>query len=349
MNLPTFLKKIDSLLKDKSITELMWNSHNSAFVEKEGHLVEINSPFVDAFEYERWISEFAQIYGGPADVFDCILPDGSRAHVTRPPCSPYASTLTIRKFSNHHRGLEALIKAGFLSEKAAVFLKACVRSKKNIVISGATGAGKTTLMNALLSESAHEERIITVEDVAEIQINRKNWVRLLSDVKNGRTARECLVGCLRMRPDRIVVGECRSSETLEMLQMMNTGHDGSMTTVHSNSSYDSISRLETLILFNAGADIPLRALRRQIVDAIDLIVHVSRNENGKRNVEEIIELVGMEGEIITRTALFKRVPTIFSQTVLKATGLTPTFLTEIMKGPIALPQNFFDQETFEAG
>jgi pilus assembly protein CpaF len=193
----------------------------------------------------------------------------------------------------------------------------------NILISGATGAGKTTLLNALASLISENERIITVEDVAEMQLQHKNWVRLLARPESpGATVRDCLIGSLRMRPDRILVGECRSKETLEMLQIMNTGHEGGMSTIHANSTGDALTRLESLILFHAGAEIPLRALRRQIVDALDLIVHMGRAPTGERYIQEIMEVSGMEGDIITRQSLFKCAR---GSHELKMTGQVPKF------------------------
>lgn len=319
------LKPLESLLSNSSLSEIMFNSFNAVFAERDGKLIEVISPFDSDAAYV----ELIDYLWSASTLGDGILPDGSRYHITRPPVSPMGPTLTIRKFSSAHRNLEALVKLGAMDTKAAQFLRACVLGRMNILISGATGAGKTTLLNALASIIPESERIITVEDVAEMQLQHKNWVRLVARNENpGASVRECLVGSLRMRPDRIIVGECRSKETLEMLQIMNTGHEGGMSTLHANSTGDALTRLESLILFHAGAEIPLRALRRQIVDAIDVIVHVARLPSGERYVQDIMEISGMEGEVITRQSIFKCATETKS---LKMTGQVPKFHHQLDK------------------
>jgi pilus assembly protein CpaF len=275
-----------------------------------------------------------------------MLPGGSRFHVTLPPQSPDGPTLTIRKFVLTHRGLESLVTAGALSAKAARFLEACVGARLNILISGSTSAGKTSLLNALCDKVPLRERIITLEDVPEIQLNHPNWVRLVSvHGERGSSLRDCVTGALRMRPDRIVVGECRSLEALEMLQSMNTGHDGGMTTIHANSAGDALTRLESLILIHSGTEIPIKTLRRQIVNALDMIIHLTKLGDGRRHIEEILELESMEGEIITRMTIFKRTgPNDASKLV--CCGLVPTFAKHF-EGENALPRNFFDPLAYE--
>ena len=247
-----------------------------------------------------------------------------------------------------HHGLESLVENGAITKKVAQFLEACVHARINIMISGATSSGKTTMLNALCSKVDIKERIITIEDIPEVQLGHPNWVRLVGvPDERGGTLRDCVVGSLRMRPDRLVIGECRSSEALEMLQAMNTGHDGGMTTIHANSSKDTLTRLESLILFHAGADVPLKSLRRQIVDALDMIVHLRKDRNGRRVVEEILGLESMEGDIITRTVLFKREQVRGGTTKLVSTGLVPRFNERFKDRGVPLPQFFFDPMSYE--
>lgn len=339
------------LLNDSDINEIMWNGYNKAFLEWNGTMSSFISPFKSAGEFEDLLKDLAQVKntvssGGLS--FDGILADGSRFHVTLPPLSPNEPTLTVRKFSKHLKQLTDLIATGFMSKKLAMFLSACVKAKLNILISGATGAGKTTLLNVLSSLADPRERIITIEDIPELRLKQTNWVRLLA-VKDRMSVRDCVVGSLRMRPDRLIVGECRSSEALEMLQALNTGHEGGMTTIHANSSEDALTRLESLVLFHAGADIPIRPLRRQIVDALDVIVQVKKGSGGQRYIEEVLEVVGMEGDIITRLPLFKR-PTNkaeFGKTI--TTGHPPHFLQRLESKGLILPKGFFDPAILEEG
>jgi Flp pilus assembly CpaF family ATPase len=342
-------KILEELLAQTDIDELMFNGHRHLFVERQGLLEAWASPFTSSRVFDDLIAKICQLQNTTSATgldYDGMLPDGSRFHVTKPPLSPDGPTLTIRKFSAANRGLDNLVGNGFLSQKAARFLEACTLARMNIVISGATSSGKTTLLGALASRIPLNERVITIEDIPEIKLSHSNWVRLLAVREDkGVSVRECLIGCLRMRPDRIIVGECRSSEALEMLQAMNTGHDGSLTTLHANSSNDVLSRLEALVLFHAGAEVPLKALRRQIVDAVDLIVQVRKSPGGRRQVEEIVELVGMEGDVITRSPLFK-IAGPKAQEKLMSTGHVPTFLKRIEERGIHLPRDFFDPKSF---
>ncbi|PYS43016.1 MAG: hypothetical protein DMG14_02090 [Acidobacteria bacterium] len=348
--MPPELEVLTRILVDEHLNELMFNGHQHAYAEREGKLQPITSPFKNEHDFEEALT---LITGMPNTViigrlqWDGMLPNGSRFHITRPPHSPDYATLSIRKFMPKHRGLESLVVAGALSKKAGQFLDACVRARVNIMISGSTSSGKTTMLNALCSRVDISERIITIEDIPEIQLEHPNWVRLVAvPDERGGTLRECVVGSLRMRPDRLVVGECRSAEALEMLQAMNTGHDGGMTTLHANSSKDTLTRLESLILFHAGAEIPLRSLRRQIVDALDLIIHLKKDRNGKRQVEEILGLESMEGDIITRTSLFKREATK-NDSKLLSTGMVPKFVERFKERGVPLPQYFFDPMALE--
>ena len=341
----TDLNMLSKILADPTLNELMFNGHQHVFVERGGRLQPVPSPFKDEREYEQMLTTLSEL---PNTVkigrlqLDGMMPDGCRFHITRPPQSPDYATLSIRKFVPMHRGLENLVGTGALSKKAGQFLEACVRARLNILISGAASAGKTTLLNALCSKVGLGERIITIEDIPEIQLDHPNWVRLVGvPDERGGTLRDCLIGSLRMRPDRIVVGECRSTEALEMLQAMNTGHDGSMTTLHANSTKDALTRLESLILFHSGAEIPLKSLRRQIVDALDLIVHLKRSSGGRRQVEEILGLESMEVDIITRSSLFKR-DSVKDDSKLRSTGIVPKFMDRFKDRGISLPQFFFD-------
>ncbi len=334
-------------LSEPTVNELMFNRHDQFFVEREGRMELASSPFQSEAQFEALLDQIGKLKTANTANgldFDGILPDGSRFHITRPPLSPYASTLTIRKFSAVYRGLEKLISSGLLTSKSARFLEACVLARMNIIISGSTGAGKTTLLNALCSKVPLHERVITVEDIPEIQMSHPNWVRLVSvrgAEGKGAAMKDCLVSSLRMRPDRIVVGECRSNEAVEMMQAMNSGHEGSMTTLHANSTGDALTKLETLIIFHSGVDIPLKSLRRQIVDAVDLVVQVKKNADGKRQVEEIMEVVGMENDTITRLSLFK-LDGQKGRGRLKGTGQPPTFVKRFEERSIILPKDFFD-------
>src|SRR5215471_8405921 len=345
MMVTTDLNMLSKILADPTLNELMFNGHQHVFVERGGRLQPVPSPFRDEREYEQMLTILAEL---PNTIkigrlqLDGMMPDGCRFHITRPPQSPDYATLSIRKFVPMHRGLENLVGTGALSKKAAQFLEACVRARLNILISGAASAGKTTLLNALCSKVGLGERIITIEDIPEIQLDHPNWVRLVGvPDERGGTLRDCLIGSLRMRPDRLVVGECRSTEALEMLQAMNTGHDGSMTTLHANSTKDALTRLESLILFHAGAEIPLRSLRRQICDALDLVVHLKRSLQGRRHIEEIIGVESMEGDIITRTSLCRRDDSKANGKLLSS-GIVPGFLEQFRTHGVTLPAYFFD-------
>jgi pilus assembly protein CpaF len=345
------LAPIEHLLADDQMNELLFNGYDQAFAERSGQLAPITSPFTRPEEFEQALAALTQL---PHTVsigrlqFDGMMPDGSRFHITRPPQSPDHPTLSIRKFVSKHQDLEHLVQAGTFSKKTAQFLEACVRGRLNILISGSTSSGKTTLLNALCSKANLAERIITIEDVPEIQLQHPNWVRLVAvPDERGGSLRDCVVGSLRMRPDRIIIGECRSSEALEMLQAMNTGHDGGMTTIHANSTKDALTRLESLILFHAGAEIPVRSLRRQIVDALDIIIHLRKETKGARVIEEILGVESMEADVITRVSLFKREQVRGGGSKLLSTGMVPSFVERLRDRGASLPQFFFDPMAFE--
>jgi pilus assembly protein CpaF len=280
---------------------------------------------------------------------DARLQDGSRVNAVIPPISLVGPVLTIRKFSKNPISVEQMVQFGSITNEAVQFLKACVESRLNIIISGGTGSGKTTLLNVLSSFIPSDERILTIENAAELQLRQEHVVTLESRPPNieGRgeiTIRDLVINALRMRPERIIVGECRGGETLDMLQAMNTGHDGSMTTAHANTPRDAVSRIETMCLM-AGMDLPVRAIREQIASAVDVIVQQERMRDGTRKIVTVAEVSGMEGDVITMTDIF-----VFEQTGtengrivgrLRPTGLRPKFMDKIEASGIHLPPSIF--------
>jgi pilus assembly protein CpaF len=329
---------IQPLLEDPTITEVMVNRYNLVYIERNGKLMKTNVAFEDDAHILRVIERIVLPLGRRVDAdsptVDARLPDGSRVNAVIPPVAIDGPSLTIRKFSREKLTVEQLIEYGSLTKSMADFLRACVLARLNIVISGGTGSGKTTLLNVLSSYIPENERIVTIEDAAELRLDQEHIVRLESKPASveGRgtvTIRDLVRNSLRMRPDRIVVGECRGGEALDMLQAMNTGHDGSLTTIHSNSPRDALSRLETLTLM-AGMDLPLRVVREQIASAVDLVVQTSRLKDGSRKVTAITEVAGMEGETIVMTDIFKYEQTGIGpeETVIgdmKPTGIRPMF------------------------
>ena len=345
---------IQSLLEDEDISEVMVNGPKKVFVEKKGRLTKSAVTFDDDDHVLRVIDRIILPLGRRVDAdtptVDARLPDGSRVNAVIRPVSIDGPSITIRKFKKDKLSIQQLIDYGSLTSQMAEFIRACVLSHLNIVISGGTGSGKTTLLNVLSSFIPEEERIITIEDAAELQLQQDHVLRLETKVPNidGRgavTIRDLVRNSLRMRPDRIVVGECRGGEALDMLQAMNTGHDGSLTTLHSNSPRDAISRMETMVLM-AGMDLPLKVVRQQISSAVDLIIQQSRLKDGSRKVTAITEVVGMEGEIVVLTDIFK-----FEQTglgeggkilgELKATGIRPIFGPRMEASGIKLAAEIF--------
>jgi pilus assembly protein CpaF len=307
------LGPIEMYMRDDSITEVMVNGHHQIFVEKEGQLIEVPERFVSEEHLQRTINKIVEPLGRKVDAssptVDARLPDGSRVNAVVPPCAVDGATLTIRKFSKDRLMINDLVDFGSLDEGMAEYLEACVITKLNILVSGGTGTGKTTLLNALSGFIPERERIITIEDAAELRLNQRHVVRLETKpplLRNDSevTIRNLVKNSLRMRPDRIVVGECRGGEALDMLQAMNTGHDGSMTTIHANSPRDAISRLETLVLM-AGMEIPISVARRQISSAINLIIQISRIRDGSRKVTQITEVGGIEGENVVMQPMFE--------------------------------------------
>ncbi len=304
---------IERLLRDETVTEVMVNRSDLVYVERKGKMIETDVHFVNNGHIERVINKIIKPLGRVANrenpLVDARLPDGSRVNAVVAPCAIDGPNITIRKFSKTPFTIKDLINFGSLNDDMAEFLRACVVSKLNIVVSGGTGSGKTTLLNVLSSFIPDGDRIVTIEDAAELNLLQRHVVRLETKKPTRRgdsevSIRDLVVNSLRMRPERIVVGECRAGEALDMLQAMNTGHDGSLTTVHANSPRDTISRLETLVLM-AGMDLPLQVVRKQIVSAIDLIVQQERLRDGSRKVTAITELTGMEGETPVMQDIFR--------------------------------------------
>ncbi len=304
---------IQPLVDRDDINEIMVNGPYIIFIERKGHLIESGYKFLDDDHVERIIKRIVLPLGRVVTpdhpLIDARLPDGSRVNAVIRPCAIDGPNITIRKFSKDKLTIEDLLRFGSLNEDMAKFLEAAVVSRRNIIVSGGTGSGKTTLINILSGFIPEDERTVTIEDAAELQLRQRNVVRLETkkptpDSPTEVTIRDCVVNALRMRPERIVVGECRSGEALDMLQAMNTGHDGSMTTIHANSPRDCISRLETLVLM-AGADLPLITVRKQIASAIHLIVQAARLRDGSRKITHISEILGMEGETVVMQEIFK--------------------------------------------
>jgi pilus assembly protein CpaF len=347
------LGPLEPLLRDESITEVMVNGPRQVYIERSGRLELTNVVFQNDDHVMRIIDRIIAPIGRRVDesspMVDARLTDGSRVNAIIPPLSLVGPVITIRKFSASPFTVDDLIRFGTATADMFDFLKACVEARLNLFVSGGTGSGKTTTLNVLSSFIPNDERIITIEDAAELQLRQEHVVTLESRPPNieGKGAvpiRELVRNSLRMRPDRIIVGECRSGEALDMLQAMNTGHDGSMSTGHANSPRDMLSRLETMVLM-AGVDLPLRAIREQVASAVDLIVHQSRLKDGTRKITNITEVQGMEGDVIVMQDVF-----VFEQTGvvegkiqgrLKPTGIRPKFVEKFETQGIHLPPGLF--------
>jgi pilus assembly protein CpaF len=329
---------IQPLLDDPDISEVMVNGPKKVFIEKNGKLTKSAITFDDDDHVLRIIDRIILPLGRRVDAdtptVDARLPDGSRVNAVIRPVSIDGPSITIRKFKKDKLSIQQLIDYGSLTPNMAEFIRACVLAHLNIVISGGTGSGKTTLLNVLSSFIPEEERIVTIEDAAELQLQQDHVLRMETKVPNtdGKGAvsiRDLVRNSLRMRPDRIIVGECRGGEALDMLQAMNTGHDGSLTTLHANTPRDALSRLETMVLM-AGMDLPLKVVRQQISSAVDLIIQQTRLKDGSRKVTAITEVVGMEGETVVMTDIFKFEQTGVGQNgkiigELKPSGIRPIF------------------------
>jgi pilus assembly protein CpaF len=331
----------------------MVNGHDSVYVERFGLLKKTNVQFENEAHLMRVIDRIVSPIGRRVDesspMVDARLPNGFRVNATIPPLSLDGATLTIRKFATRPFQVQDLISNGTLSIGLANFLKACVEARINMVVSGGTGTGKTTFLNVLSSFIPEGERVITIEDTAELQLNQPHVVRLEKRPPNiegkGEIAiRQLVINALRMRPDRIVVGECRGGEAIDMLQAMNTGHDGSMTTVHSNGPRDALRRIETMVMM-AGMDLPLRAIREQVASSMELIVHLERMRDGTRKIVKVSEVQGMESDTIVMQDIFTFEQTGFKNNMIqgthKATGLRPGFTPKLVAAGINLPDTVF--------
>src|SRR4051812_19311380 len=351
---------IDRLLKDEEVSEVMVNGPDLVYVEKAGRLEKTSASFVDETHLRRIIDKIVGQIGRRIDesspMVDARLPDGSRVNAVIHPLAIGGPFLTIRKFSKDPYQIDDLIRFGTLNAHAARFVQACVVGRLNIIVSGGTGTGKTTTLNVLSSFIPADERIVTVEDAKELQLHQEHVLAMEARPPNieGRgqvTIRDLVKNCLRMRPDRIVVGECRAGEALDMLQAMNTGHDGSITTIHSNSPRDTLARIETMTLMS-GFDLPVRAIREQMASALDLIVHISRLRDGSRRISHVTEVQRMEGDVITLQDIY-----LFDYGMgiddhgrfrgcLKAPGIRPSFGEKLADLGIRFSGGLFQTEGF---
>ncbi len=349
---------IEEFLRNKGISEIMINSPHSIYIERSGKIYKTSKAFLDETHLMRIIDKIVSRVGRRVDeaspYVDARLPDGSRVNIIIPPLALNGPVMTIRKFAADPFTMEDLIHMKTCTEKVAHFIRGCVMGKLNIITSGGTGTGKTTTLNVLSSLIPSDERIITIEDAAELQLSQEHVIRLEARPSNieGKgeiTIRNLVRNALRMRPDRIIVGEVRGGEALDMLQAMNTGHDGSISTIHANSPRDVLSRIETMVLM-AGVDLPVKAIREQIASALDLIIHLNRLKDGTRRIVKISEVQGMEGEIITLQDIFS-----FDYSsgidemgnfrgIIKPTGLRPKFMTKLNDYGITVPADAFNTE-----
>ena len=344
---------LERYLNLEGITEIMVNGPKNIYIEQGGKIIRVNETFDDNDHLMRIIERIVSPLGRRIDegspMVDARLPDGSRVNAVIPPISLVGPTLTIRIFAKIPLTVDNLLEFGTITREAVEFLKACVIAKVNVIISGGTGSGKTTLLNILSGFIPDGERIVTIENAAELQLRQEHIVTLEArppniEARGEVTIRDLVVNSLRMRPDRIIVGEVRSGEALDMLQAMNTGHDGSMTTLHANAPRDMISRLETMVLM-AGMDLPHRAIREQIASAVDLVVHEDRMRDGTRKITSISEIQGMEGDVITMSEIYRFEQTGFENGKvigrLRPSGLRPKFMYKIQEAGIMLPPSIF--------
>jgi pilus assembly protein CpaF len=345
---------ISRFLKDETVTEIMVNNHREIYIERGGRIFPTDVQFASEAHLRRILDKIVAQVGRRVDessaMVDARLPDGSRVNAIIPPLSLNGPAMTIRKFAQRRLEMRDLVGLGTISEEMGEFLGLCVRARLNVLVTGGTGSGKTTMLNVLSGFIPTDERIVTIEDAAELKLDQRHWLRLESRPANVEgtglvSIRDLLRNALRMRPDRIVVGEVRGPEALDMLQAMNTGHDGSLSTVHCNSPRDAVSRIETMVLM-AGFDLPVRAIREQVASALNLIVHTERLHDGSRKVVRITEVQRMEGDQVTLQDLFTF--NVHGTTAngsiagaLESTGLHPTFKEDFHRRSIPLPADLF--------
>jgi pilus assembly protein CpaF len=347
---------IEPFLADPEVTEVMVNNHHTIYVERRGLIEETDVRFGSERQLlqviDRIVAQTGRRIDESSPMVDARLPDGSRVNAIIPPLAITGPSLTIRKFSRDPLSMDDLVSFGSLSHQAAAFLEACVEGKLNVLISGGTGTGKTTLLNVLSSFIPERERIITIEDAAELRLAQRHVISLEArpaniEGKGAISIRDLVRNALRMRPDRIVVGECRGAEAVDMLQAMNTGHDGSLTTIHANSPRDALARTETLVL-TAGFDLPLKAIRDQIASAFDLIIQVNRLVDGRRRITHITEVGRMEGDVITLQDIFVAsfVDEAGGEQVtskMRHTGIRPGFGEKLEQHGVTLPKGLFGE------
>ena len=352
---------LELLLKEEGVADIMINGPKNVFLEKNGRIIKSDVTFRDNDHLlqilDRIVSRVGRRIDETSPMVDARLPDGSRLNAIIPPLALDGPSLTIRRFGSNPLTLEDLLKFGAFTPEMVMFLEGAMKARLNIIISGGTGSGKTTLLNTLSSFISNENRIITIEDAAEIQLQQEHVLRLETrppniEGKGKVSATDLVKNALRMRPDRIIIGECRGGEALDMLQAMNTGHDGSMTTVHANNPRDAVSRIETLVNMS-GCDLPLSAVRKQIASAVHLIIQASRLQGGPRKVTYITEIVGMEGETIVMQDIFK-----FQQDGIgengkafghfESTGVRPKCIEYLETGGVRLPNGLFAQRTMRS-
>jgi pilus assembly protein CpaF len=342
------LGPIEPFLADTTVTEVMVNGTDMIYVERSGVIERTNVRFISEEHLRRVIDRIVSQIGRRVDesshMVDARLLDGSRVNVIVPPLSLDGSILTIRKFAADPFQVDDLIAMGTLNDQVALVLTAAVKGGLNILVSGGTGTGKTTLLNVLSSFVPHDERIVTIEDAVELQLHQRHVIRLEARPANSEgsgeiTIRDLVRNSLRMRPDRIIVGEVRGSEALDMLQAMNTGHDGSLSTVHSNGPRDALARLETMVLM-AGFDLPSRAIREQIASALNLVIHIERFRDGSRRIANVTEVLGMEGDVITMQDVFKY---DYKANAIVATGIRPQFTDRLADVGITVPMGIYDR------
>ncbi len=354
---------LEALLADEAVSEIMVNRYDTIYVEREGRLFETGARFLSEEHLHNVIDRIVSRVGRRVDeanpMVDARLPDGSRVNAIVPPLALDGPALTIRKFAHHGYGIDDLIRLGTITVELAEFLAASVRGRANILVSGGTGTGKTTMLNVLSAMIPGDERIVTIEDAAELQLQQRHVVRLESRPPNIESrgeirARDLVRNSLRMRPDRIIVGEVRGGEALDMLQAMNTGHDGSLSTLHANSPRDALARLETMVLM-AGIDLPVRAIREQVASAVELVVQITRMRDGTRRVTRVCEVEGMEGDTITTADIFGfdyhaglDANGRFAGTI-RPTGLRPKYADRLHDMGIDFPPGVFDGERLSVG
>lgn len=347
---------LDPLLEDPAISDILVNGPKSVYVEKNGKLYKTSVTFKDDQHLrniiERIVSKVGRRIDEKSPMVDARLTDGSRVNAIIPPLALDGPSLSIRKFKQDAGSIEALLKWGALSKEMAETLSMAVKARMNVIISGGTGAGKTTLLNSLSSQIPNDERIITIEDSAELAMQQEHVVRLETRPANiegtGQiNARDLVINALRMRPDRIIIGECRGAETLDMLQAMNTGHDGSLTTLHANTPRDALSRLETMVMFS-GIDLPEKNIKSQISSAINIIIQVSRLQDGSRKVTSVSEITGTEGNVISMQEIFAFEQTGFENLKVQglhiSTGIRPKFVDRLKERSLSIPLDYFNKD-----